>query len=82
MTEAEIVELYFNLEKWHEDRVERLNTIINGKADILFESPEGERVELVKHDAVMFRMGVQVALSFFEKFPIKLKGALLEVGCE
>ena len=82
MTSEELMALYFKLEQWHEDQSDKLKSIINKKADIKFQAPSGEVVDLNKHDAVMFRMGVQVALSFFEKLPIKLKGALPEVSCE
>ena len=80
MTSEELMALYFNLEQWHEERNDKLKSIINGKADIKFQAPSSEVVDLNKHDAVMFRMGVQVALSFFEKLPIKLKGTLPEVS--
>jgi hypothetical protein len=80
MTSEDIMEMYFKLEQWHEDQSDKLKSIINKKADIKFQAPSGEVVDLNKHDAVMFRMGVQVALSFFEKLPIKLKGALPEVS--
>ena len=82
MTSDELMALYFKLEQWHEQRSDKLKSIINEKADIKFQAPSGEVVDLNNHDAVMFRMGVQVVLSFFEKLPIKLKGALPEVSCE
>lgn len=82
MTSDELMDLYFKLEQWHEERTDKLKSIINEKADIKFQASSGEVVDLNKHDAVMFRMGVQVALGFFEKLPIKLKGALPEVSCE
>ncbi len=80
MTSDELMDLYFKLEQWHEERTDKLKSIINEKADIKFQASSGEVVDLNKHDAVMFRMGVQVALGFFEKLPIKLKGALPEVS--
>lgn len=79
MTDDQVMELYFNLERWHEDRSDKLKSVINGSADIQVQMPSGEVAELNKHDAVMFRMGMQVALGFFEKLPIKLKGAIPEV---
>ena len=79
MTDDQVMELYFNLERWHEDRSDKLKSVINGSADIQVQMPSGEVEELNKHDAVMFRMGMQVALGFFEKLPIKLKGAIPEV---
>ena len=79
MTDDQVMELYFNLERWHEDRSDKLKSIINGSADIQVQMPSGEVAELNKHDAVMFRMGMQVALGFFEKLPIKLRGAIPEV---
>ena len=79
MTDDQVMELYFNLERWHEDRRDKLTSVINGSADIQVQMPSGEVAELNKHDAVMFRMGMQVALGFFEKLPIKLKGAIPEV---
>ncbi len=82
MTSDELIELYFKLEQWHEMRVDRLKAVINGDTDIQVKMPSGETADLNKHDALMFRMGVQVALGFFEKLPIKLKGALPEVSCE
>ena len=82
MTSEEVMEMYFKLEQWHEDQSDKLKSIINKKADIKFQAPSGEVVDLNAHDAVMFRMGVQVALSFFEKPPIKLEGTLPEVSCE
>lgn len=79
MTDDQVMELYFNLERWHEDRSDKLKSVINGSADIQVQMPSGEVAELNKHDAVMFRMGMQVALGFFEKLPIKLRGAIPEV---
>ncbi len=79
MTSDELMELYFNLERWHEMRVDRLKAVINGDTDIQVKMPSGEQEDLSKRDAVMFRMGMQVALGFFEKLPIKLKGAIPEV---
>lgn len=79
MTDDQVMELYFNLERWHEYRSDKLKSVINGSADIQVQMPSGEVAELNKHDAVMFRMGMQVALGFFEKLPIKLKGAIPEV---
>ena len=57
-------------------------SVNNRYLDIQVKMPSGETADLNKHDAVMLRMGVQVALGFFEKLPIKLKGALPEVSCE
>lgn len=79
MNSDELMELYFNLEKWHETRVDRLKAVINQDADIQVKMPSGENADLNKRDAMMFRMGMQVALGFFEKLPIKLTGALPEV---
>lgn len=79
MTDDQVMELYFNLERWHEDRSDKQKSVINGSADIQVQMPSGEVAELNKHDAAMFRMGMQVALGFFEKLPIKLRGAIPEV---
>ena len=79
MTDDQVMELDFNLGRWHEDRSDKLKSVINGSADIQVQMPSGEVAELNKHDAVMFRMGMQVALGFFEKLPIKLRGAIPEV---
>ncbi len=45
MTSEQLMELYFQLEQWHEDRSDKLKSIINEKADIKFQAPSGEAAE-------------------------------------
>ena len=75
MESEEIKEVFFQMEQWHQNRIDVITRIIDDKkqADIKLVTKNGGQLILTGSEAAAYRLGLETARGLFCHFPLKLE---------
>ncbi len=70
----EYIEIILQTNEWFDKKIEQLQLLIDNKNDskILFQSKDGEKVEMPEELKKGFYFGIQTAIEVIGEFPVKI----------